>query len=90
MAKVEKSFEAVCDFMARDQFVEACSREQFVHLKLGFSLWVWPTIREIAQQNLKSPSTVLTAHNSTATVLLCVTVTRVSVCSKILRKQFYN
>ena len=33
MAKVEKSFEAVCDFMARDQFLEACSREQFVHLK---------------------------------------------------------
>ena len=34
MAKVEKSFEAVCDFMARDQFLEACSRELFVHLKL--------------------------------------------------------
>ena len=33
MAKVEKSFEAVCDFMARDQFLEACSRELFVHLK---------------------------------------------------------
>ena len=33
MAKVEKSFEAVCDFMARDQFLEACSREPFVHLK---------------------------------------------------------
>ena len=32
MAKVEKSFEAVCDFMARDQFLEACSRELFVHL----------------------------------------------------------
>ena len=32
-AKVEKSFEAVCDFMARDQFLEACSREPFVHLK---------------------------------------------------------
>ena len=31
--KVEKSFEAVCDFMARDQFLEACSRELFVHLK---------------------------------------------------------
>ena len=29
MAKVEKSFEAVCDFMARDQFLEACSRELF-------------------------------------------------------------
>ena len=34
MAKVEKSFEAVCDSMARDQFLEACSRELFVHLKL--------------------------------------------------------
>ena len=33
MAKVEKSFEAVCDFMARDQFLEACCRELFVHLK---------------------------------------------------------
>ena len=33
MAKVEKSFEAVCDFMARDQFLEACSRELFGHLK---------------------------------------------------------
>ena len=33
MAKVEKSFEAACDFMARDQFLEACSRELFVHLK---------------------------------------------------------
>ena len=33
MAKVEKSFEAVCDFMARDQFLEACSRELFVQLK---------------------------------------------------------
>ena len=33
MAKVEKSFEAVCDFMARDQFLEACNRELFVHLK---------------------------------------------------------
>ena len=33
MAKVEKSFEAVCDFMARDQFLEACSRELFVHLR---------------------------------------------------------
>ena len=33
MAKVQKSFEAVCDFMARDQFLEACSRELFVHLK---------------------------------------------------------
>ena len=32
MAKVEISFEAVCDFMARDQFLEACSRELFVHL----------------------------------------------------------
>ena len=33
MAKIEKSFEAVCDFMAPDQFLEACSRELFVHLK---------------------------------------------------------
>ena len=33
MAKIEKAFEAVCDFMARDQFLEACCRELFVHLK---------------------------------------------------------
>ena len=33
MAKVKKSFEAVFDFMARDQFLEAYSRELFVHLK---------------------------------------------------------
>ena len=33
IAKVEKSFEAVCDFLARDQFLEACSRELVVHLK---------------------------------------------------------
>ena len=33
IAKVEKSFEAVFDFMARDQFLEACSRELFVYLK---------------------------------------------------------
>ena len=31
--KEVKSFEAVCDFMARDQHLEACSRELFVHLK---------------------------------------------------------
>ena len=33
MAKAEKSFEAIYDFMARYQFLEACSRELFVHLK---------------------------------------------------------
>ena len=33
MTNVEKSFEAVCDFMARDQFLEACSRKLFVHLR---------------------------------------------------------
>ena len=33
MAKVGKYFEARCDFMARDQFLEACSRELFVYLK---------------------------------------------------------
>ena len=31
--KIEKSFEAVCDFMARDQLLESCSRELYVHLK---------------------------------------------------------
>ena len=33
MAKVEKSYETVCDFMARDQFLDSCSRELYVHLK---------------------------------------------------------
>ena len=33
MAKVEKSFEAVCDFMARDRFLESCSTELYVYLK---------------------------------------------------------
>ena len=33
MTKVEKTFEAMCDFMARDQFLESCSRELYVHLK---------------------------------------------------------
>ena len=33
MAKVEKSYEALCDFMARDQFLESGSRELYVHLK---------------------------------------------------------
>ena len=33
MTKVEKSNEAVCDFMARDQFLDSCSWELYVHLK---------------------------------------------------------
>ena len=33
MAKEEKCFEAVCDFMARDQFLESSCRELYVHLK---------------------------------------------------------
>ena len=33
VAKVEKCFVAVCDFMARGKFHEACSGELFVHLK---------------------------------------------------------
>ena len=32
MAKID-TFEAICDFMARDQFLESCSRELYVHLK---------------------------------------------------------
>ena len=32
---------------------------------MGFSLWVCPTFGVIVQQNRKSPSTILTAHNST-------------------------
>ena len=33
MIKIENTFEAICDFMARDQFLESCSRELYVHLK---------------------------------------------------------
>ena len=33
MAKIEESYEAICDFMARDQFLESCNRELYVHLK---------------------------------------------------------
>ena len=32
MAKIEESYEAVCDFFARDQFLDSCSRELYVHL----------------------------------------------------------
>ena len=32
-AKIEESYEAICDFMARDQFLEPCNRELYVHLK---------------------------------------------------------
>ena len=33
MAKIEESYEAVCDFFARDQFLDSCSWELYVHLK---------------------------------------------------------
>ena len=33
MAKIENTFEAICDFMARDLFLESCSQELYVHLK---------------------------------------------------------
>ena len=33
MAKIEESYEAVCNFFARDQFLDSCSRELYVHLK---------------------------------------------------------
>ena len=33
MAKIENMFEAICNFMARDQFLESCSRRLYVHLK---------------------------------------------------------
>ena len=32
-AKEEKTYEAVCDFMAHDQFLESYNRELYVHLK---------------------------------------------------------
>ena len=33
LAKVEKTSEAVCDFLARDQFLYCCSRELYLYLK---------------------------------------------------------
>ena len=33
VAKIENTLEAMCDFMACDQFLESCSRELYVHLK---------------------------------------------------------
>ena len=33
MAKVEKTYEAVCDFLARDQFLYCCSHELYLYLK---------------------------------------------------------
>ena len=33
MAKIENTFEAICDFMVHDRFIESCSRELYVHLK---------------------------------------------------------
>ena len=32
-AKVEKTYEAVCDFLARDQFLDCCSHELYLYLK---------------------------------------------------------
>ena len=29
MAKIENTFEAICDFMAHDQFLKSCSRELY-------------------------------------------------------------
>ncbi|MES9950706.1 MAG: hypothetical protein ABW118_17245, partial [Candidatus Thiodiazotropha sp.] len=33
LANIGKSFDEICDFMVRDQFLESCSRELYVHLK---------------------------------------------------------
>ena len=33
LAKVEKTYEAVCDFLARDQFLDCCSNELYLYLK---------------------------------------------------------
>ena len=33
MAKVEKTYEAVCDFLARDQFLDCCSHELYLYIK---------------------------------------------------------
>ena len=33
LAKVEKTYEAVCDFLARDQFLDCCSHDLYLYLK---------------------------------------------------------
>ena len=33
LAKVEKTYEAVCDFLARDQFLDCCSHKLYLYLK---------------------------------------------------------
>ena len=33
LVKVEKTYEAVCDFLARDQFLDCCSHELYLYLK---------------------------------------------------------
>ena len=33
LAKVEKTYEAVCDFLAQDQFLDCCSHELYLYLK---------------------------------------------------------
>ena len=33
LAKVEKTYEAFCDFLARDQFLDCCSHELYLYLK---------------------------------------------------------
>ena len=33
LAKVERTYEAVCDFLARDQFLDCCSHELYMYLK---------------------------------------------------------
>ena len=33
LAKVEKTYEAVCDFLARDHFLDCCSHELYLYLK---------------------------------------------------------
>ena len=33
LARVEQTYEAVCDFLARDQFLDCCSHELYLYLK---------------------------------------------------------
>ena len=55
---------------------------QKILTKLGFSLGVCPTFGEIIQQNQKSPSTGLTAHNSTGN--------RTAMCNKTNPHYFHS
>ena len=51
MAKVEKTYEAVCDFLAQDQFLDCCSHELYLYLKPK----TFKVLGELAHEAICSP-----------------------------------